>query len=68
MTIGFRIHQRLERADADLLARFGGVATAHLSDNMSWLFAAGAQLRPMHRGGHMVGAALTVKVSGRATT
>lgn len=62
MTIGFRIHPRTSRADADLLARFSGVATAHLSDNMGRLIGAGPQLRPMHQGGHMAGTALTVKV------
>ncbi len=62
MATGFRIHSATRRADDALLDRFAGVASAHLSDNMSRLAAAGPRLRPMHKGGHMVGNALTVKV------
>ena len=62
MSIGFRILPAAHRASDALLDRFADVATAHLSDNMSRLVAAGTRLRPMHRGGHLVGNALTVKV------
>ena len=62
MSAGFRIYAATQRAPDALLDRFAGVATAHLSDNMSRLAAAGPRLRPMHKGGHMVGNALTVKV------
>ena len=62
MATGFRIYPAAQRASEDLLDRFVGVASAHLSDNMSRLAAAGPRLRPMHKGGHLVGNALTVKV------
>jgi regulator of RNase E activity RraA len=42
--------------------RFQDVVTPHLSDNMSRLIGAGATLRPMHRGGRLLGNALTVRV------
>ncbi len=62
MAIGFRIHPASHRAPDSLLDRFADVLTAHLSDNMSRMTAAGPRLRPMHKGGRMVGNALTVKV------
>jgi RraA family protein len=62
MSIGFQILPASNRASDALLDRFIGVATAHLSDNMSRLAAAGAALRPMHKGGALVGNAVTVKV------
>ncbi len=62
MAIGFRIHPAAHRAPDSLLDRFADVVTAHLSDNMSRMTAAGPRLRPMHKGGRMVGNALTVKV------
>ncbi len=62
MAIGFRIHAAAHRAPDSLLDRFADAVTAHLSDNMSRLIAAGPRLRPMHKGGRMVGNALTVRV------
>jgi RraA family protein len=62
MPIGFRILPRSTRATEAQLASFKDVATAHLSDNMGRLAGGGAALRPMHKGGHLVGCALTVKV------
>jgi RraA family protein len=62
MAFGMRILPATQRASGALLARFMNVATAHLSDNMGRLVAGGAHLRPMHKGGQLVGNALTVKV------
>jgi regulator of RNase E activity RraA len=62
MAIGFRILPRAARATDAQLASFADVATAHLSDNMSRLAGGGAALRPMHKGGRLVGCAITVKV------
>jgi regulator of RNase E activity RraA len=62
MATGFCIHSATQRATDALLDRFLGVASAHLSDNMSRLAAAGPRLRPMHKGGALLGNALTVKV------
>ncbi len=62
MAIGFRIYPARQRASDALLDRFADVVAAHLSDNMSRMAAAGTRLRPMHKGGRLVGNALTVKV------
>jgi regulator of RNase E activity RraA len=62
MIIGFRILTDVPRAPDVLMDRFQGVPTAHISDCMQRLFAAGAPLRPLHRGGKLLGNALTVKV------
>lgn len=62
MSIGFRILTDVPRAPDALMERFRDVPTAHVSDCMQRLFAAGAPLRPLHRGGKLIGNALTVKV------
>ncbi|MCY7318305.1 MAG: RraA family protein [Ramlibacter sp.] len=62
MSLGFRVLRPTQRAPDALLDRFADVLTAHLSDNMGRLVAAGSRLRPMHRSGRLVGNALTVKV------
>ncbi|TNC08943.1 RraA family protein [Methylobacterium terricola] len=49
--------------DADLLDALRGVSTASLSDNMDRL-AGPVGLKPFHRGGMLVGRALTVRVRG----
>ncbi len=61
MRNGFRIVTDVPRAPAALLDRFLDVPTAHISDCLNRMFAAGAPLRPMHHGGKMVGNALTVR-------
>jgi regulator of RNase E activity RraA len=61
MPIGFRIVTDAPRAPDALMDRFAEVPAAHLSDSMNRLFAGGATLRPMHRGGKLVGNALTVR-------
>jgi RraA family protein len=60
---GFRILPFPPQPSREALAALKNVATAHLSDNMSRLNASGAVLRAMHKPSHMVGTALTVKVS-----
>lgn len=59
---GFRILPFGPRPDPALLKRLAAVATAHLSDNMHRMQAAAAELRPYHKGGRLVGPALTVRV------
>ena len=63
MTAGFRILPMPRRASPALVAALGEMVTAHLSDNMSRLQGAAAAIRPMHRGGRLVGTALTVRVA-----
>lgn len=58
---GFRILPAAKRPPAALLKKFKNVVAAHLSDSMGRL-PGGVGLRPMHKGGHMLGVALTVRV------
>jgi regulator of RNase E activity RraA len=62
MPIGFRILQRRHRVDAATISKFRALPVATISDAMSRMFAAGSRLRPMHAGGPLAGAALTVRV------
>lgn len=60
--IGFRIFPAVPQAPRRLLRQFARVATAHVSDNMSRLYAVDAAIRPYHRRGLLLGSAFTVKV------
>jgi regulator of RNase E activity RraA len=62
MSIGFRILRREQTVDAETIRKFSELPVANVSDAMSRMFAGGARLRPMHSGGAMAGAALTVRV------
>ena len=59
--IGFRILPAPRRAPAALVKQFRNVVVAHLSDCMNRLPGADG-LNPMHKGGQMLGVALTVRV------
>ncbi|SON57770.1 4-hydroxy-2-oxoglutarate aldolase [Hartmannibacter diazotrophicus] len=61
MTIGFRILPRTRKVDTATAERFRDIPVANCSDAMSRMFAGGPVLRPMHAGGAMAGAALTVR-------
>ena len=61
MQIGFQIHPRPQAQDASVLDLLRGIPTPILSDNMARLFAVGPALRPYHRGGALIGSALTVR-------
>jgi RraA family protein len=60
--IGFRILPFAPQPSKKILSTLHKTATAHLSDNMHRLHAIGPALFPCHKGGRMVGTALTVKV------
>jgi RraA family protein len=59
--IGLRILKRKRAVSLDLAKKFLDVPVANVSDCMWRMFAGGARLRPMHRGGRMAGPAFTVK-------
>lgn len=59
--LGFRILQRDSRPNPALLQQFQDVVTPHISDNLNRMHAISSALRPYHRAGRLVGAALTVK-------
>jgi RraA family protein len=61
VTIGFQVLPRPRAVDAATIEKFKGVPVACVSDIMSRMSACGASLRPLHGGGPMAGAALTVK-------
>lgn len=58
---GFRVLPMPTRPAPELVARFKGVVTPHISDNVNRLRAASSELRPYHKGGQLLGVALTVK-------
>ena len=62
MSIGFRIARRRHRVDVAIVNKYREIPVASVSDSMSRMFAAGPRLRPMHAGGVLAGAALTVRV------
>jgi RraA family protein len=61
MPIGFAIQSRPAPGDASTLDLLRGIPTPIVSDNMARMFAVGPGLRPYHRGGAMIGSALTVR-------
>ncbi len=61
MQIGFQINPRPEALDGTTIDLLRGIPTPIISDNMSRMFAVGPELRPFHRGGFMIGSALTVR-------
>jgi RraA family protein len=63
MSASMRILDIPKRPDARLVAEFAKMVTPHLSDSMERLYAAGPQLRPMHREGKLAGPAFTVKTA-----
>ena len=63
MSSSMRILDIPQRPDAKLIAEFRKMVTPHLSDSMERLYAGGAQLRPMHKGGTLAGPAYTVKTA-----
>jgi len=61
MSIGFRVLNATRKVCAEWISRYREVPVANVSDSMNRMTAGGARLRPMHRGGVLAGAALTVK-------
>jgi RraA family protein len=61
MKIGFQINPRVQTPDKSIMELLRGIPTPVLSDNMARLFAVGPALRPYHRGGALLGSALTVR-------
>lgn len=61
MTAGFRIFERQRKVSGEVVQKFSSIPVANISDSMSRMNAAGSQLRPLHQGGKLAGAAITVK-------
>lgn len=61
MSEGFQVKIEWDRPDAAIVERARALPVANVSDCMGRMFAGGADLRPMHRDGPLVGPALTVR-------
>lgn len=61
MSIGNRIVTRQRCVDQETVAAFAKLPVANVSDAMARVFAAGPNLRPMHRDGVLAGPAVTVR-------
>lgn len=61
MSAGFRILPRVRKVADENVKKFAAIPVANISDSMSRMTAAGARLRPLHLGGKLAGAAITVK-------
>ena len=59
--IGFQILKRTRKVDARVVMQFRDLPVANVSDSIHRMFAGGARMKPMHKGGRMAGPALTVK-------
>jgi RraA family protein len=61
MAVGFRVFFGGPKVGSDVIERFRTLPVANVSDAMTRISAGGARLRPMHAGGGLAGAAVTVK-------
>jgi RraA family protein len=61
MAVGFRVFAVRTKVDAEVVSRFRNLPVANVSDAMNRMNAGGTRLRPMHAGGVLAGAAVTVK-------
>ncbi|HVZ02098.1 MAG TPA: RraA family protein [Dongiaceae bacterium] len=61
MAVGFRIITGCPKVSPEVVERFRRLPVANVSDSMHRMSAGGAALRPMHAGGKLAGAAVTVK-------
>ena len=59
--VGLQILQRKRQVSERHVQAYRGLPVANISDCMTRMTAAGSRLRPMHKGGYLVGPALTVK-------
>lgn len=61
MTIGFRVLNRVRKADSSWVKHYQNLPVANVSDSMNRMTSGGVALRPMHKKGYLCGPALTVK-------
>lgn len=59
--VGLQILKRTRQVAERYVQAYDGIPVANISDCMARMAAAGPRLRPMHKGGYLVGPALTVK-------
>jgi regulator of RNase E activity RraA len=61
MAVGFRVFSGHAKVEINVVNRFRNLPVATVSDAMNRMSAGGTMLRPMHAGGVLAGAAVTVK-------
>ena len=61
MAVGFRVFSGHAKVDINVVNRFRNLPVTTVSDAMNRMSAGGTTLRPMHSGGVLAGAAVTVK-------
>lgn len=61
VSVGCKIVRDFKRPDAELVARFAGLAVANIDDNMNRIAAADAAIEPVGKG-QLLGTAFTVRV------
>lgn len=59
--VGLQIFKRTRQVAERYVKAYDGIPVANISDCMARMTAGGPRLRPMHKGGYLVGPALTVK-------
>lgn len=59
--VGLQILKRTRQVSERYVQAYNGLPVANISDCMTRMTAGGPRLRPMHKGGYLVGPALTVK-------
>lgn len=59
--IGFRVLPVTRKVDGAIVEQYRNVVTPHISDNLNRIHAIGCNLLPFHKGGKLLGTALTVK-------
>ena len=61
MAVGFRVFLGGPKVDRDVVKRVRALPVANVSDSMNRMSSGGVALKPMHKGGTLAGAAVTVK-------
>jgi regulator of RNase E activity RraA len=61
MAVGFRVLSRAAKVGIEVVSRCRNIPVANVSDAMNRMNAGGTMPRPMHAGGVLAGAAVTVK-------
>ncbi|WP_040982103.1 RraA family protein [Oceanobacillus jeddahense] len=61
MTIGFNVYPLNRRVSQEVIENYRNIPTSHISDNMNRIHGTSANIIPYHRGGKLLGSALTVR-------
>ena len=59
--VGFRIYEKINRPDKELVEKFRGIPSSNINDEMNRLYCMSASISPLNKVESMVGTAFTVK-------